>query len=125
MIKIGTLLSIRDNSNAKSAICLKIISGYKKKTARIGDIIIVSIKSLKNYFLKSKIKKKQVFKAIVIKTKIIKENRYSNMIYFKNNCIILIDKSNNPIGTRILGSIPKKIKKKFVKVFTLSSKKCF
>jgi large subunit ribosomal protein L14 len=125
MIKQGTIVKIADNSGAKTAKCIKILGGYKKKTGKIGEIIIVSIQKLRDKisFKKSKIKKKDIFKAIILQTKFVLEKKSKIKFKFKDNYIALLDKQNNPLATRIIGFVTKKLKKKYNKFLTISSKK--
>ena len=96
--------------------------GQNKKTASIGDIIIVSIIQLRNKSkLTSKVKKGEVYKALVIRTKSsIKKKSFS--LLFNNNSVCLINKQGKPISTRIFGPLPKELKKnKWIKLVSLSS----
>ena len=126
MIKHGTLLKITDNSGAKTAKCIKILGGYKKKTAKEGDMIVVTVQNLRdrvNLKRASKVKKKDIFKALVIRTKFILDKRSRIKIKFNDNSAILLDKQSNPIGTRLIGFVSKKLNKKFPKLVALSLKK--
>lgn len=119
MIQQQTLLKVFDNSGAKWVKCIKVLGGFKKKTATIGDIIIVSIQQLRNKSRKtSKVKKKEIYQALIIKTKVklLKKNGYNKN--FKENGVVLLNKQGNPIGTRILGAISKELRKKKLQKFT-------
>lgn len=121
MIQNETLINVADNSGAKLVKCLKILGSYKKKVGKVGDILVVSIKKLKQKTKKTlKVKKKDIFKALIIRTKhiIIKNNGF--FVKFSENAIILLDKQKNPIGTRLNGFILKSLKKKFIKVLSIS-----
>ena len=113
MIQPQTILKVADNSGAKTVKCIKILGGFKKRTAKLGDIIIVSIQKLRNKSKKtSKVKKREVYKALIIKTKI-PQNRANGLNFkFTDNSVVLINKQNNPIGTRIIGPIPRILQKK-------------
>jgi large subunit ribosomal protein L14 len=118
MIQQRTLLKVSDNSGAKTVRCLKVLGGFKKKHASLGDIIIVSIQQLRNKSKKtSKVKKKEIYKALVIRTKIkfAKKNGYKK--FFRENAVVLINKQENPVGTRILGPMPKDLRKKKLQKF--------
>ena len=126
IIKEGSLLQISDNSGAKIAKCIKILGGYKKKTAVIGDLIIVSIQKTRdkvNNKKSLKVAKKDIFKAVIVKTKLFINKKSRIKFKFKNNFIVLIDKQNNPVGTRIVSFISKKLKKNYNKVLSISTKK--
>jgi len=118
MISQRTILKVSDNSGAKTVRCLKVLGGFKKKYASLGDIIVVSIQQLRNKSKKtSKVKKKEVHRALIIRTKVkfSKKNGYKK--FFKENAVALINKHENPIGTRILGPMPKYLKRKKLQKF--------
>jgi large subunit ribosomal protein L14 len=123
MIQTQTLLKVSDNSGAKIAKCIKVLGGFKKKYAKLGDIIIVSIQKLRNKSKNtSKVKKGEVCKALIIRTKVKYFKKDGTQICFNENSITLLNKQENPIGTRIIGPIPKFLKKKkFQKILSLSS----
>lgn len=123
MIQQQTVLKVSDNSGAKTAKCLNLINSFKKKFANVGDIIIVSIQELRNKSkITSKVQKGEIYKALIIRTKSkIKKKDYSTTS-FDDNSITLINQQNNPIATRIIGPISKKLKKnKFQKFISISS----
>lgn len=123
MIQEQTILKISDNSGAKVVWCIKIIGNFKKKYAKTGDIIVVSIQCLwKKLKKNSKVKKKEVYKAFILKTKYCYKYNTGIMKIFKQNTAILLDKQNNPIGTRILGIVPNIFKRKnFQKFISISA----
>lgn len=123
MIQQQTILKVIDNSGAKNVKCIKVLGGFKKKFACSGSVIIVSIQNLKkNFKMSSKIKKGDVIKALILKTKIKTKKKDGSFMFFKNNCVCLVNKQGNPIATRIIGLIPKNLKKnKFMKLTTLSA----
>jgi large subunit ribosomal protein L14 len=126
MIKEGSLLRITDNSGAKTARCIKILGGYKKKTAKEGDMIVVTVQNVRDrisFKKASKVKKKDIFKAMIVRTKFITEKKSRIKFKFKDNSAILLDKQNNPIGTRLIGFVSKKLHHKFPKLVALSLKK--
>lgn len=113
MIQQETILKVADNSGAKTVKCIKVLGGFKKRYAKLGDIIIVSIKQLRNKSKKtSKVLKKGVFHALVIKTKVKYKKKDGSTFFLKENSVAMISKQGTPIGTRILGPIPKVLKKK-------------
>lgn len=123
MIQPRTILNVVDNSGAKKVRCIKVLGGFKKKNAKTGDIIVVSVQQLRAKNRQySKLHKRDVVRALIIKSK--KKILKSNGTYTKldKNNVILINKQGNPIGTRILGSMPKFLKKKkLLKYFSLCS----
>ena len=118
MIQQQTILKVFDNSGAKTAKCIKVLGGFKKKYAKLGDIIIVSIQQLRNKSKKiSKVKKKEIYRALIIRTKTKYKKISGFELLFQENSITLINKQGNPIGTRIIGPIPRILKKKFFQKF--------
>ena len=119
-----TIVKVADNSGAKIAKCIKVLGGFKKKQAYVGDIIIVSVQKLRNRFKEtSKVKKKEIYKGLVIRTKKSFFVKNGENIKFNDNAIILINKQNTTIGTRIFGPVPKILnKKRFQKLISISSK---
>lgn len=123
MIQQQTILKVSDNSGAKTAKCIKVLGGFKKKYAKLGDIIIVSIQKLRNKSKNtSKVKKGEVYKALIIRTKTKYIKKDGTQIWFNENSITLLNKQENPVGTRIIGPISKVLKKKqFQKILSISS----
>jgi large subunit ribosomal protein L14 len=123
MIQQQTILKVSDNSGAKTVKCIKVLGGFKKKYAKIGDIIIVSVQKLRNKSKNtSKVKKGEVYRALIIRTKVRNQKKDGSQIWFNENSITLLNKQDNPIGTRIIGPIPKVLKKKkFQKIVSISS----
>lgn len=118
MIQQKTLLKVSDNSGAKTVKCIKVLGGFKKKYAKLGDIIVVSIQQLRNKSkITSKVKKKEIYNALIIRTKILNSKLDGSKYMFKENSIVLINKQGNPVGTRIIGPISKTLKKKNLQKF--------
>jgi large subunit ribosomal protein L14 len=122
MIQQQTILKVADNSGAKTVKCIKVLGGFKKRYARLGDIIVVSVQQLRNKSKKtSKVLKGGVFRALVVRTKTQYKKKDGSSFSLNENSVTLINKQGNPIGTRILGPIPKTLKKKkFMKFVSLS-----
>lgn len=122
MIQQQTILKVADNSGAKTVKCVKVLGGFKKRYARLGDIVVVSVQQLRNKSKKtSKVLKGGVFRALVIRTKTSYRKRDGSSFLLSENSVTLLNKQGNPIGTRILGPIPKTLKKKkFMKFASLS-----
>nr|YP_005090343.1 ribosomal protein L14 [Phaeodactylum tricornutum]ADY18519.1 ribosomal protein L14 [Phaeodactylum tricornutum]QII42424.1 ribosomal protein L14 [Phaeodactylum tricornutum] len=123
MIQERTILKVTDNSGAKTVRCIKVLNGFKRKHAIVGDIVVVSIQQLRNKAKNtSKVRKKEICKGLIVRTrmKLKKKNGFS--IVFQENSIVLVNKQGNPIGTRIVGPLPKLLKKnKFQKFISLSA----
>lgn len=119
MIQAQTILETADNSGAKTVKCIKVLGGFKKKTAKQGDIIIVSVQKLRHKSKKtSKVKKGEIYKALIIRTKVVNLENTGMSLTFQDNAVVLINKQGNPVGTRIFGPFPKLLKKKTVQKFT-------
>ena len=109
MIQAESNLQVADNSGARLISCIKVIGGSKRRYARIGDIIVVSVKDA---IPRSKVKKGEVQRAIIVITKkpLIREDGTS--IKFDSNAAVLLDKQNEPIGTRIFGPVTRELRKR-------------
>ncbi len=118
MIQQETKLLAADNSGAKKLYCIKVLGGTGKRYATIGDIIVVSVKEA---IPNSKVKKGDVMKAVVVRTK--KEIRRPDGSYIKfdDNSAVLINAAKEPIGTRIFGPVARELRaKKFMKIISLA-----
>jgi len=123
MIQPQTILKVSDNSGAKTVRCIKILGGFKKKYAKLGDTIIVSVQQLRNKAKDtSKVKKGEVYKALIIRTKVKHGRKDGSQTCFTENSVALMNKQESPISTRIIGPLPKILKKKkFQKFISISS----
>lgn len=122
MIQQQTILKVYDNSGAKKIKCIKVLGGYKKKVAKLGDTIVVSIKELRNKSKKiAKVKKGEVHQALLVHTKVKHVNKDGSLFFSDTNSACLTNKQFKPIGSRITGPIPKKLKKgKYAKFASIS-----
>ncbi|HBH50973.1 MAG TPA: 50S ribosomal protein L14 [Planctomycetaceae bacterium] len=107
MIQMQTRMDVADNSGAKIAYCVKVLGGTQRRYARLGDIIVVSIKKA---IPGEKVKAGDVARAVVVRTS--KETRRDDGSYvrFDNNAVVLIDNDKNPRGTRIFGAVAKELR---------------
>jgi large subunit ribosomal protein L14 len=123
MIQVGTNLNVIDNSGAKKAYCIKIYGGFQRRYAVTGNIILISIKSLrKKRRFASKTKKGEIHKALIVRTKAIQKLHSNDSFFFLENSIVLINKKNKLIGTRIFGSMPKTLRStKFLRLAMVSA----
>ncbi len=118
MIQMQTRLVVADNSGAKKIQCIKVLGGSKKRYARIGEIIVASVKEAN---VGGAAKKGEIVKAVIVRTK--KEIRRvdGSYIRFDDNAAVIINNQNEPIGTRIFGPVAKELKeKKFMKIISLA-----
>lgn len=123
MIQTGTYLNVLDNCGAKIVFCIKVLSGYKRRYAQLGDIIIISIKKLRlKRRLYSKVKKGDIYSALILKTKSSIKYKFGDSFSFLENSVVLLNKQNKLIGTRIFGGIHKKFRyTKYVKFLFLAN----
>ena len=118
MIQMRTNLEVADNSGARRVQCIKVLGGSKRKTASIGDIIVVSVKEA---IPRGKVKKGEVHKALIVRTS--KEIRRGDgsSLRFDRNAAVLIDKDGEPIGTRIFGPVTRELRSKgYMKIISLA-----
>ena len=118
MIQPRSILEVADNSGAKRVQCIKVMGGSHKRYARLGDIVVVSVKEA---IPESNIKKGEKAKAVVVRTK--KEYRRPDGSYirFDQNAVVLINAQNEPLGTRIFGPVARELRwKEFMKIISLA-----
>jgi len=123
MIQNGTRLNIIDNSGAKVGACIKVLTGYRRRYALVGDRVKISVKSLRSKRRSTlKLKKGEIYDALVVRTKINTRSFSGDSISFFENSAILLKKQNKYVGTRIFGCVPKNFRfSKFLKIISLSS----
>jgi large subunit ribosomal protein L14 len=118
MIQAETQLNAADNSGAKRLYCIKVLGGTRRRYASVGDIIVVSVQEA---IPNAKVKKGDVLKAVVVRTK--KEVRRADGSYIKfdDNSAVLINAAREPIGTRIFGPVARELRaKQFMKIISLA-----
>lgn len=120
MIQMQTNLTVADNSGAKTARCIKVLGGSNHMiTSNIGDIIVVSITSV---IPGSKVKKGQVAKGVIVRTRNKTVRPDGSFIVFDDNAIVLVDKDGEPIATRVFGPVAREVRQKnFLKIVSLAS----
>jgi large subunit ribosomal protein L14 len=118
MIQMQTNLEVADNSGARRVQCIKVLGGSKRKTATIGDVIVVSIKDA---IPRGKVKKGEVHRAVIVRTAREIRRPDGSAIRFDRNAAVLITKQDEPIGTRIFGPVTRELRaKKFTKIMSLA-----
>ena len=118
MIQPQTILNVADNSGAKKLMCIRILGGSYKQNAKIGDIIIGVIKQVTPNM---PLKKSDKVRAVIVRTrKEIKRNN-GTFIRFDDNAVVVINKDNNPRGTRVFGPVARELREKnFIKILSLA-----
>ncbi|MBW1615221.1 MAG: 50S ribosomal protein L14 [Deltaproteobacteria bacterium] len=118
MIQVETRLNVADNSGAKEVYCIKVLGGSRRRYASIGDIIVVSVKEA---IPNAKVKKGDILKAVVVRSKKAIKRRDGSYIRFDENSAVLIGSNKEPIGTRIFGPVARELRsKKFTKIVSLA-----
>jgi large subunit ribosomal protein L14 len=119
MIQELTRLSVADNTGAKEAMCIKVLGGSRRRYARVGDVIMIVVKTA---LPGSTVKKKSRHKAVIVRTKKEYKRRDGSYIRFDENACVLIDEYSEPRGTRIFGPIARELReKRFMKIVSLAS----
>ena len=118
MIQTETVLNIADNSGARKVLCIKVLGGSRKRYARIGDIIKVTVKDA---IPRGKVKKGDVYDALVVRTKHGVRRADGSLIRFDGNAAVLLDNKRDPIGTRVFGPVTRELRaKKYLKIISLA-----
>ena len=118
MIQMRTILEIADNSGAKRASMIGVIGRHGKRTAMVGDIITATVKEA---IPESAVKKGEVVKAVIVRTRAPIRRKDGTMVRFDSNAMVLIDNQKNPRGTRIFGPVPRELRdKEFTKILSLA-----
>ena len=118
MIQMQTTLGVADNSGAKKVMCIKVLGGSRRRYAGIGDIIKVSIKEA---IPRGKVKKGEVYNAVVVRTRKGVRRPDGSLIRFDSNAAVLLNNQQQPIGTRIFGPVTRELRgEKFMKIISLA-----
>lgn len=118
MIQMQSMLEVADNSGARSAMCIKVLGGSKRRYAGIGDVIVVSIKDA---IPRGKVKKGDVHKAVIVRTRKGVRRADGSLIRFDRNAVVLLNNQSQPIGTRIFGPVTRELRgEQFMKIISLA-----
>jgi large subunit ribosomal protein L14 len=118
MVQTTSTLDVADNSGAKKVMCIRVLGGTKRKYASLGDVIVVSIKEA---IPNAKVKKGDVAKAVIVRTRKEVSRQDGSYIRFDSNSAVLVDKDNEPVGTRIFGPVARELRaKRFMKIISLA-----
>jgi large subunit ribosomal protein L14 len=118
MIQSSTVLDVADNSGAKKVYCIKVLGGSRRRYASIGDIIVVSVREA---MPGSKVKKGDIARAVIVRTAKEIARSDGSSIRFDGNSAVLINKENEPIGTRIFGPVARELRaKRFMRIVSLA-----
>jgi large subunit ribosomal protein L14 len=118
MIQMQTNLDVADNSGARRVMCIKVLGGAGRRYASVGDVIVVSVKEA---IPRGRVKKGDVLRAIVVRTAQGVKRKDGSMIRFDKSAAVIVNKSNEPIGTRIFGPVPRELRaKNHMKIISLA-----
>jgi len=118
MIQTESRLTVADNSGAKELYCIKVLGGSRRRYASIGDIIVVSVKEA---IPNAKVSKGDVVQAVIVRTKKEIARPDGSSIRFDDNSAVILNKNNEPIGTRIFGPVARELRaKRFMKIISLA-----
>ena len=118
MIQMQSNLEVADNSGARRVQCIKVLGGSKRKFATVGDVIIVSVKEA---IPRSRVKKGQVLRAVIVRTSKEVRREDGTAIRFDRNAAVIINSKNEPIGTRIFGPVVRELRaRRFMKIISLA-----
>jgi len=118
MIQMKTVLDAADNSGARQLKCIKVLGGSKRRYARIGDVIKVSVKDA---IPRGKVKKGEVYDAVVVRTRSGVRRPDGSVIRFDSNAAVLLDTKREPIGTRIFGPVTRELRgEAFMRIISLA-----
>lgn len=118
MIQMQTNLDVADNSGARRVMCIKVLGGSMRRTASVGDVIVVSVKEA---IPKGRVKKGQVMKAVIVRTAFPVRRPDGSVIRFDRNAAVLVNNQREPIGTRIFGPVPRELRaKQHMKIISLA-----
>lgn len=118
MIQMQTILNVADNSGARQVMCIKVLGGSKRRYAGIGDVIKVSVKDA---IPRGKVKKGEVYSAVVVRTRKGVRRPDGSLIRFDTNAAVLLNNQLQPIGTRIFGPVTRELRtERFMKIISLA-----
>ena len=117
MIQMQTMLEVADNSGARQVMCFKVLGGSKRRYAHIGDIIKVTVKDA---IPRGKVKKGEVYDAVVVRTRHGVRRNDGSLIRFDTNAAVLLDNKLEPIGTRIFGPVTRELRDRFMRIISLA-----
>ena len=118
MIQVESNLDVADNSGARRVQCIKVLGGSKRKTASVGDIIVVSVKDA---IPRAKVKKGEVHRAVIVRTAYAVRRQDGTAIRFDSNAAVLLTPKLEPIGTRIFGPVTRELRtERFMKIVSLA-----
>ncbi|HJD57873.1 MAG TPA: 50S ribosomal protein L14 [Rickettsia endosymbiont of Ceroptres masudai] len=118
MIQMQSILAVADNSGAKKVMCIKVLGGSHHMVAKLGDVVVVSVKEA---IPGGKVKKGDVYKGVIVRTKTGVVRPDGSTIKFDKNALVLLNTQDEPIGTRVFGPVTRELRaKKYVRIMSLA-----
>ncbi len=118
MIQEETLLTIADNSGAKTAKCIRVLGGTGRRYARVGDIVVLAVKTA---IPKGTVKKGQVVRGVIVRTRKEQRRKDGSYIRFGDNAAVIVNADREPVGTRIFGPVARELReRKFMRILSLA-----
>ncbi len=119
MIQMQSRMAVADNSGAREVQCIKVLGGSHRRTANIGDVVVVSVKDA---IPRGKVKKGDVRRAVIVRSRFGLQRKYGEKIRFDGNACVLISNNGEPIGTRIFGPVTRELRAGgYLKIISLAS----
>jgi large subunit ribosomal protein L14 len=119
VIQMQTIVDVADNTGAKTARCIKVLGGSKRRTAGLGDVIVVSVQKA---IPSATVKSGTVAKGVIVRCRAATRRQDGSYVRFDHNAVVLIDNDGNPRGTRIFGAVARELRdRKFTKILSLAS----
>lgn len=118
MIQLQTMIDVADNTGAKSAMCIKVLGGSRRRYASVGDIVVATVKKA---LPTGEVKAGTVVRGVIVRTAKEVRRKDGSYVRFDKNAMVIIDKDNNPRGTRIFGAVARELREKsFMKIVSLA-----
>lgn len=119
MIQMQSRMMVADNSGAREVQCIKVLGGSHRRTANVGDVVVVSVKEA---IPRGKVKKGDVRRAVIVRSRFGTNRKYGEKIRFDTNACVLLSNNGEPIGTRIFGPVPRELRAAgYMKIISLAS----
>ena len=118
MIQMQTKLDVADNSGARRVQCIKVLGGSKRRTAAVGDVVVVTVKEA---IPRGRVKKGELHRAVIVRTKKEIRREDGSTIRFDSNAAVLVNQQGEPVGTRIFGPVTRELRsRQFMKIISLA-----
>ncbi len=117
MIQVESRLKVADNSGAREVLCIKVLGGTRRRYARIGDVIVVTVKEA---IPGGTVKKSEVRRAVVVRTRKELSRSDGTVVRFDDNAAVILDEAGQPVATRIFGPVGRELRQRFMKIVSLA-----